>query len=93
MSKHTPGPWTFTKGETLDEWRLLAADGESLMGSEQYYPWVPHREADWLLIAAAPELYEALRAIVGVETAYGASHSAFLEALRYARAALAKVDA
>lgn len=34
---------------------------EEIMGSAAYYPWVPDNEADWRLIAAAPELLEALK--------------------------------
>lgn len=62
MSKHTPGPWEFRKD---DGWTLFA-DGESIMGSATYYPWVPSREADWRLIAAAPELLEALELVMKV---------------------------
>jgi hypothetical protein len=29
------------------------------MCDETYYPWVPDNMADWHLIAAAPDLYEA----------------------------------
>jgi len=35
------------------------------MCDEQYYPWVPNNEADWNLIAAAPELFAALKAVLG----------------------------
>jgi hypothetical protein len=35
------------------------------MCDEHYYPWVPASEADWNLIAAAPELYAALKAVLG----------------------------
>lgn len=55
-TKHTPGPWEF---RTDGGWRLYA-DGECIMGNEQYYPWVPESAADWRLIAAAPELLSAL---------------------------------
>ena len=62
--KHTPGPWVFRKDEG---WTILA-DGESIMGNEQYYPWCPWNEADWRLIAAAPEMLEALKLLM---TAHG----------------------
>lgn len=57
-SKFTPGPWIFgAKGD----WTISsAAHSGSLMGNASYYPWVPENKADWHLIAAAPELYEAL---------------------------------
>lgn len=59
MSKYTPGPWEFCKD---GGWRLNAG-GESIMGNEKYYPWVPDNESDWRLIAAAPDLLEALKGI------------------------------
>ena len=60
MSKttHTPGPWrvSFEGGTT----QIRAANNESLMCDETYYPWVPENYADWYLIAAAPDLLKAL---------------------------------
>lgn len=56
-TKHTKGPWEFKKGGC---WTIFA-DGESIMGDMQYYPWCPANEADWHLIAAAPTMLEALK--------------------------------
>jgi hypothetical protein len=55
---HTPGPWLFEKGED----RHIRASGQpgSLMCDAQYYPWVPGSDADWHLIAAAPDMLVAL---------------------------------
>jgi len=66
--KWTPGPWTveYKHGTTR-----LVADGEVTMCDETYYPWTPVNDADWHLIAAAPDLYEALEA--GVELIKGDS--------------------
>lgn len=63
MSKHTPGPWRLTDGnsDTYECRQIKSADGRSLMGDEQYYPWTPSDIEDWRLIAAAPELLEALK--------------------------------
>jgi len=57
-STHTPGPWTIERehGDRV----LRAPDGTALMCDMQFYPWVPDSEADWNLIAAAPEMLEAL---------------------------------
>ena len=57
-AKHTPGPWrvSYESGTT----RIRTADNESIMCNETYYPWVPHNDADWHLIAAAPDLLDAL---------------------------------
>ena len=56
--KWTPGPWLVKERHGCDQ--LVASDGTSLMGNETYYPWTPENMADWRLIAAAPDLYEAL---------------------------------
>lgn len=60
QSEHTKGPWEFRKD---DCWTIFA-DGSSIMGDMRYYPWVPDNEADWRLIAAAPQLLAALQMIV-----------------------------
>jgi hypothetical protein len=69
MSKHTPGPWRIERGgkehrkPDLHK-RILAADGTDLLGNveDPWYPNVPENEADWHLIAAAPDLLEACKA-------------------------------
>lgn len=57
-SKYTPGPWrvSYEHGTT----QIRTANNESIMCDETYYPWVPKNDADWHLIAAAPDLLEAL---------------------------------
>lgn len=57
-AKHTLGPWrvSYERGTT----KIRTADNESIMCDETYYPWVPENDADWHLIAAAPDLLEAL---------------------------------
>ena len=57
-AQHSPGPWriSYERGTT----QIRTADNESIMCDETYYPWVPEKEADWHLIAAAPDLLEAL---------------------------------
>lgn len=58
MEKHTPGPWTI---EQRDGDRYLrSVDGDSLMCDMAYYPWCPDSDADWRLIAAAPDYHEAM---------------------------------
>jgi hypothetical protein len=56
--KHTPGPWKLLS--KFGDFEIVASDGESLMGGETYCPWAPENPYDWHLIAAAPELLEAL---------------------------------
>ena len=57
MNKFTPGPWKF---EQSDNWYIRDAAGNAFQCDEHYYPWVSSNIADWHLIAAAPEMYEAL---------------------------------
>lgn len=59
MGNHTPKPWTFTKND--DGVRRIKAPSHagSLMCDERYYPWCPAEDADWRLIAAAPDLLAA----------------------------------
>lgn len=85
---YTKGPWTFEKKEN---WHIRDAEGNSMMCDEQYYPWVPSNEADWHVMAAAPELLEALKAIVpAYDDARAQQHGHDL--LEQARAAIAKAE-
>ena len=56
-TQHTPSPWVFRQEDGV---RTIFADGKSMMGDAVYYPWCPENAADWRLIAAAPDLLEAL---------------------------------
>ena len=67
MSKHTPGPWQFaTEGRE----RKIIADRHTTMCDTFYYPWCPDNDADWLLIAAAPDLLEACKAALSDDQPY-----------------------
>ena len=46
----------FSDGDTE-----LIADGDVIMCDMAYYPWTPENIDDWYLIAAAPDMYEALK--------------------------------
>jgi hypothetical protein len=50
-----------------DETLSLYKEGEEhpFMGNPRYYPYVPEDEADWCLMAAAPDMLEALKAARG----------------------------
>lgn len=68
-AQHTPGPWKLeTDEKRYDDASLVIydSDGNALMGNAPYYPWVPDNKSDWLLIAAAPELLEALQGLIPV---------------------------
>ena len=96
MSKHTPGPWILTEGNRFDkemvittQYRLDASIGcicemdvyfTGLIGIEQ--------EANARLIAAAPELLEALQNMLGLTEA--SDYMGAREIEQQARAAIAK---
>ena len=97
MSKHTPGPWTFTSEQILDDgipihdeircFHLQSGDTVILDGCgccDSPRLWNP---ANARLIAAAPDLLEAL------ETLLSDQRDASLPALVKARAAIAKAKA
>lgn len=101
-SKFTPGPWEFysdpeSEGwEEPDEaWRIRAPNCGKifnvLMSNTRYYPSCPDNEADWRLIAAAPELYEALIALLSASEKHIFGDECLTER-EAARAALAKVE-
>ena len=58
MSKHTPGPWRI-EGGRLSEKEIAGANGHNVIDLK--YPATEVSMADAALIAAAPELLEALR--------------------------------
>jgi hypothetical protein len=67
VSAHTSGPWHFIV-ENGDK-KIVApnrdglASHETLMCDTNYYPWCPSEDADWHLIAAAPEMLKALELV------------------------------
>jgi hypothetical protein len=54
----TPGPWTFVVEG--GDYKIKDAAGNTIMCDMDYYPWFTLNEADWHLIAAAPEMRNAL---------------------------------
>ena len=85
MSKHTPGPWI------ADGDLILAADNWRVASCHRF----PNnddtaRPANARLIAAAPELLEALQAIAGTDPVDSARDPQHLVAI--ARAAIAKAE-
>ena len=94
MSKHTPGPWRLEEadGAAYVCMQVKAIDGESLMGDERYYPWVPSNIADWHLIASAPELLSELKKARDVINALPKSLGYGFTNLRSMDAAIAKAE-
>lgn len=72
MSEHTPGPWTAEGGMVLDSrrnivasrwsWRHADKDENALRSDEAIHP--VEADANCRLIAAAPELLEALEVLL-----------------------------
>lgn len=80
-AKHTPGPWTQHEGE-------VRAKNYGLISRSYYGKPDGEGVANARLIAAAPELLQALQGMVD----YYGTASANIEALEAARAALAKAE-
>jgi len=91
MSKHTPGPWNYTMDKDRGwDFKLTADHGKTEIVSGCGCcdsPWVSC-EADARLIAAAPELLEALELIVSFIDAGQGTWT--IEDQNKARAAIAK---
>lgn len=97
MAKWTPGPWelSYDQGSTRD---VISTKG-SLPICTMRLSWITHEQyaANALLVAAAPELADALSEMIAAmvdyemeaETEAPASHR---EMMRKARAALAKAN-
>ena len=91
MSAHTPGPWLVQAG---DEWAdgIVTLEGHNENGTPMYWTVASYNrrrdeaDANARLIASAPDMLEALCALVLGIDAGGAT----LDDMRYARAAIAK---
>lgn len=83
-AKHTPGPWVFDTSN--DGESVKASNGNYIIEDVYHADYVSGSTADRRLIAAAPELLEALQDMVD----YYGTASADVEALTKARAAIAK---
>ncbi len=58
---HTPGPWTYHKNKGVRS--IDAPSCRFLFDDERYYPSCSENEDDWPLIAAAPDLLAACKAL------------------------------
>lgn len=65
MNKHTPGPWLFSSYKSGNS--VIVIDGKEFDVATVNYP---NRDANAHLIAAAPELYEALDGLLADITEY-----------------------
>ena len=86
---HTPGPWTFSQAH--GNRYIKSADGKLSICDMDYYPWVDATDDDWRLIAAAPELLEALKSLADFSEPF-ISIVGEPEQLVQARAVIAKAE-
>ncbi len=86
MSEHTPGPWKIQESNSRME---ICSDDYGYIAGVTLVPDTPREtvRADFDLIAAAPEMYNALVSINGAKT-----QEHFVEAMEWARAAIAKAE-
>jgi hypothetical protein len=86
-TKHTPGPWIASGAKVLDKRQTLLADVHQTASR----PSADESAANARLIAAAPELYEALRVLLdAAESLLRETGGVEPAGLRMARAALAR---
>lgn len=105
MSRHTPGPWAFivsdlkSTGFKRKHWQV-GQEGQESLGVALAFG---ESEANARLIAAAPELLEALKALESAVVSYGIHRSKespqwlektsqLFKAITHAREAIAKAD-
>lgn len=71
-TKHTPGPWTYFYKHKYDEWHVALPMDGSQMKTALCDDGIQsaNREADARLIAAAPEMAEALTPFKALADAY-----------------------
>lgn len=67
-TQHTPGPWSYTLEADGEYFTMLGANGEAIVAGCGCCssPWC-RNEADAKLIAAAPDLLAALKALSGLD--------------------------
>jgi len=88
MNKYTPGPWK-VEGTPRRGWDIFSsAKGCYVAFDEPLREGAISLEGDARLIAAAPELLEALCYLL--QTSTGETHEQWLEAMDQARAAILK---
>jgi hypothetical protein len=94
-TKHTPGPWTFTMQEGYGKPQFTAcfnSDNSKLADVKFAFLMHPSEcNANARLIAAAPEMYEALKMLVDEAKAFGFD-STNVNCFEMARSAIARVE-
>ncbi|MED5113388.1 hypothetical protein UJK07_15640 [Pseudomonas aeruginosa] len=95
MSKHTPGPWQFSAGADYGDERnyadVTAINGDLIIARVNNL--IPAGAANGELVAAAPELLEALQDLDALRGPFPPSDEAVEAEWRKASAAIAKATA
>ena len=95
MSKHTPGPWKAVNQTTSTLLKQDSPQGRYLFSLKEY-PGIPESEANARLIAAAPDLAEAVRELLATHPAAyrepGKIDNRTDNAVKIARASIAKAE-
>jgi hypothetical protein len=88
MSAHTPGPWTKSEGSSVAALNFRGDPGRTRKIADVYAGGgtLAERHANAHLVAAAPELLEALRTMLAYAT------TADSQAVAKAKAAIAKAE-
>ena len=94
-AKHTPGPWFVRKGGSA--WGNFSIDGDVFFIAETIGGLDKEEKANAHLIAAAPDLLEALRALVDdigerFNISSQSTNPGMRDAVNQARAAIAKAE-
>lgn len=90
---HTPGPWTYFYKHKYDEWHVSVPISGSSMRFGIFDDGIhsENPEADARLIAAAPEMLEALELVVG-SLSFDREDDASKEVMRRVDAAISKAE-
>lgn len=91
-SKHTPGPWFYSQESIDHDWYIVTINGGLIVANVNSH-W--RQVANARLVAAAPDLLEALKAVVSAWEVTGPIEAAerMDAAIHAARAAIAKAEA
>lgn len=91
-TKHTPGPWVLEDNPTVNGQQVASFEKSGVMAGNRCLQVIvrSNNAADASLIAAAPEMLEALQRLVEIEDGPGMAVIGWCDALDAARAAIAK---
>jgi hypothetical protein len=101
MNKHTPGPWTYSRSQQYGDWRFYVAQADGAPYTPHYSDVATLiaetvsderrsiQEANARLIAAAPDLLEALQKLISTGLDERTHHEIMSDPAHYARVAIA----